>query len=574
MFYSKLYKFIFLCVLLAPLGFAQAHEAAPKQTNEYVGISWPINPILPAGDGPVYVYQCSDITCDDPWQLDYVTPVPPQYSFPTPSPITFYKTDGQTIFLEFFQKDKGIPVGGWKSCRVGIESDGTIIEPSVNDEKCRGVVNTENSTPSVTMISLNGVWFTHSNSLAPPSPNETVKLPSRSLTFVNNTDYSEICLNTATKFKPKETGCKHEGDHIVKKGESLVIQIPPEGYKAGALFFTGFLDSSGQWVNTGQKTGQQPYATKMEWTIFPTEPYNPPRSQQKSNADHPIVTNHSIGMTNMDLSAVDGYNIATTLKTSTGAICATARWDSNGKPLPSLYVYTPPDGALSQIPKSGYTLESLCPTPAPNETLPYKVTDNTTDDFLGCMSECTYQQELKKDSDGALWACCIKPAYPDSKACTEAKSPSGYPYGEIYHKDLPYVKNVEQGSTRVYSWSYDDMNGDYSCDPAASFVFTLGSTSPIPPLNPPTGLSVKVSGQFGFFTLSFNHATGGTPPYSYKVHVTDITTHNAWTVPTTEDHNIIIWGIMRLNNYEVIVEANDQKGNNAYSIPYEFHVPN
>lgn len=486
------------------------------QTVKHIGISWPTTQNNPLE--PVYVFTCSDTACSSMTQIDYVTLIPLQGAVvpPVPAPITFYQTNGQQATFALYQGT----TGNWRSCKFTVDANGDLVNADTN---CIGAVKTNNSTDTVTMISFSAAGFTSSTLTPPPSANQTVTVPDRTLTFINDTNYQAVCLNTQAKYNnPAVNKCTDttNGDNILKHGDAnkLVVTVPPLGLISGAAAVTGYQTADGTWVNTGQYVNTQDpsnapiYASKMEWTIFPTQP----TTSMTNTTVGDTITNHTIGMTNIDVSAVDGYNIGVELTSSQGVVCSTASYDAQGNVLPAEFnFYT---GTLSKIPKTGFTLAGLCPAPAENN-FPYSITDPDTGTFVGCLSECSYQKILHGvDSDAAQQACCAG-NYATSTQCTQSTNSRGQS-----HAQLPYVMNLENGAERVYSWAYDDVQGDFSCDPAASYTFTLeGGALPPPLVAPVLAAATVVPNNPGIIYVHYSSAasggSGNPANYSYSATV-------------------------------------------------------
>lgn len=506
MWKSSSVKFSALCAFFLLLSFSQAVGSTVSATttntaSHYIGIAWPTKAggQLPM---PVYVYQCSDSTCTQKHQIDYITSIPAQgkVAAPVPAPITFYPTGGKAVTYELYTKTGDSKAALWGSCKITIPTNAKPGPVLPSESNCTGAVVQDTSTPSVTMISFSGAGFTSLTDKYPNSPNKKVTVQPRTLTFINNSKYNKICINTEGNYAddPATNKCTLAGDVILTKGVPYVVPVPPLGAISGAAAVTGFYESPGDWENTGKyvnpKNSQvEPiYATKMEWTMFPTALYSP---AQEKHLTTPITTNHSIGMTNIDVSAVDGFNFPVTLTTDNGAICASTDYNSDGSVNPSKFIYTPAEGQLAQVPNKNMPIHDLCPTASG-----YAVKNGNK--FLGCLSECSYQIINNPDGDKSInaeWACCSKGSkYATSPECTQALSPYKLQSGNNgYHKDLAYVTNISNNANHVFSWAYDDVQGDYSCDPNASFTFVIGDSQVPAIVWPATNAQITAHGTVG-----------------------------------------------------------------------------
>lgn len=462
--------------LVSCLIFNQAAFAAESAAGTpHVAILWPDSAANPVN--PRLVYRCAEATCADlknAVQVGFVTAVPVQQQYGTggtvakmPSPITFIEpVDGPVGYIVFVSDSAALtPKSTWKSCILSLDAQGNVAAPSTT---CLGAVKTANATPSVATIAFGAPPFASTVATPPAGYNAYNALPDRNITFKNATNV-DICLNLESKFNTD--GCKGAGDHLVAKQGSYVLKLSSAANGGGSMshaaFVTGYR-SGGKWHYSGQNPQAGVYATAMEWSLFPTAPVgsvNPPAN----------TTDHSIGMSDVDISVVNGYNFGVALSSASGAVCSAATI-KGGTVQPALYRYY--TGAISAFPEHKAGFEAICPAkPAFGGTGVTEVVRDKDGTFRGCMSPCQYATQIQKaagiSQDQLNAICCAAGTkYDDSAVCTGAEIPWGKgkktKFNFIKHSQLPYVVNVKGDSRNVYSWQFDDDTGNFSCQPGAS----------------------------------------------------------------------------------------------------------
>lgn len=105
--------------------------------------------------------------------------------------------------------------------------------------------------------------FSQAKSQTDPTPEKTNTLPSRGLTFVNNTSASTICLQTDSTFQ--HDSCSG-ANKISKGGSPYVIDSSTlkDGSNSGVAQLAAYqLKEDENWVNTGKDSSAngQVYAT-------------------------------------------------------------------------------------------------------------------------------------------------------------------------------------------------------------------------------------------------------------------------------------------------------------------------
>ncbi|MGY6214209.1 thaumatin family protein [Methylolobus aquaticus] len=393
---------------------------------------------------PTYVYRCDDAACTTQKQISYVTVVPAQQGLPSIAPLSFFRTGGIETTYAFFQHNP--KTQHWNHCKLTIKGDGTV---NTGATTCSGAgVIPASSTAAVSVISLGANFAAHPTAAPLPAPKTRVLTAARQLTFRNDTRYRALCINGADQFNDMRTGrCTGTGDRIVRKGRPRVIDVPERGINSGAWFVTGFQTSQGHWFNTGRDAAGNIYSIVMEPTFYPTD--NPPTG---SGATRYSASDHSVGVTNIDSSLVDGYNFGLSIRPSKPTICSHV----NARGITRYTLYGPQrdmTGLLSERSRTaGHTLKSVCPE---------ELLVNKTGAFKGCYSNCTHAK--KHGAADADLVCCAG-AYSQKAECISQG---------LDHNALSYVESLHVNSVNTYTWAYDDTNGDFACDPNGSFTFAI-----------------------------------------------------------------------------------------------------
>ena len=471
---------IVFCMLIA----TSMLHAASTTTMPNIMILWPDSTANPVN--PRLVYQCNDIHCSTmskATQLEYVTAVPVQSSYgvqsPAPAPISFIAPPSGATTYKIYVSDQ-TPVttkSTWKSCTLAIDSSGNL---DTSHTDCSGAVKTANSSSTVSSFAFGAPPFASTPDTPPTGYKTYNDVPTRTITFKNSTS-TDVCLNLASKFN--QDNCTGTGDNIIAaSGGILTINVSgssaPSGQGGAAMsqaaFVSGYKDKSGKWIYSGNNNSLGGvYATAMEWSLFPTV--------KTGKAVLPTgTTDHSLGMSDVDVSVVNGFNFGVSLSTTSPAVCGSAVLQ-NGQVQPTSYsVYT---GAISKFPNKTSKFESMCPSTAVfNHTTATQVVRDTNHNFLGCLSPCKYALEVQTKAGLSTQqvnaiCCAAGTVYDDSVKCTNTSIPWGNTatggFKMIKHDQLPYVTDIKANSTNVYTWQFDDDNGNFSCQPDASFTFEI-----------------------------------------------------------------------------------------------------
>jgi hypothetical protein len=385
----------------------------------------------------IYVYACADATCEEKniTQLEvygHITNVPrwPKGvggpGGPALQTWAFLPlTDNEAQYFQFWQDTDQ----GWQSCILGITADGRLDTATT----CVGTVATPaqgaDGVPSFTEGAAMFANATCQND--PPNktdPSQTNTLPSRSLTFINGTSAPKICLQTDSSFEHDECSKANPISQKSAGGEPFVIDSSSfiNGYNSGVGQVAAF-EVNGNWTNTGMGTSSVVYATNMEWTVWPQH------------------SQHTMGPSFIDISLVNGFNVGATLSPNQDTVCSIADTEG-GVPYFVMYKANIP---MAVFPDTMGPLEHLCPQ---ENVAPINGADE-----LGCYSPCSY---AKYYNNGTQDQMCCSGGYNTPSQCTAPPN-------------QPYVQDVDNNSTRVYSWAFNDWRGTFTCEPTASFTFKI-----------------------------------------------------------------------------------------------------
>jgi len=383
--------------------------------------------------------------------LRFITEVPVTGGVdPAPATISFFYAKHQSsIYKIYVSQDATIKsTTKWDSCILILEENGVVN----NSSTCSGATKTASSTTSVANIAF-GTSFASKADTPPTGYMDFLynPIPLRFVTFKNKTGYDKICLNLQSKFN--KDSCTGTGDIVIKNNDEYIHQVSPGGNISYAGFITGYYSKANGWHYSGRMTTDKVgvYVTTMEWTMFPESPLGTPP---------PGYTDHSVGITNIDLSAVNGFNFAGTLSVDSPTVCSTATRNSDGEANPAKFkLYS---GTIAALPTSDVVLSNKCPSDS-------VVKDGT--ETKGCLSPCKYAIRHSLPHQDVI---CCSGSYSNSEKCTAKKFTWNGGSKKITHSELPYVQNLASPVTEhVYRWQFDDYAGDFSCQPGASFTYTI-----------------------------------------------------------------------------------------------------
>lgn len=287
-------------------------------------------------------------------------------------------------------------------------------------------------------ISLGAVPFPETTA-EPEAPRSHNPIVGRSITFGNESTADGLCMQTDSRFA-------HElcsGAAVYEIAQTPVVRAIPQngdGSKAAQVIGIRYAANT-PWTATGiDRRSQQVYATKMEWTAFPSEASDP-GSVPAGTADH------TLGPTTIDVSLVDGFNVGAELAPDRDTVCAVSEFERG----PLVFKLFPAGMPMGDFPTGLTTPEDdICPT-----DFAVKVGTLQT----GCYSQCSWANATGQSQDVIDQNCCAG-RFDTFDTC------------EGVIKDL-YIKKVTDNSEGVYTWAYDDYRGTFTCDGTASFTFNV-----------------------------------------------------------------------------------------------------
>lgn len=389
-------------------------------------------PVLGQGalSADLYLYACADATCTSITQLtDYghITNVhrwPKSLGGPGgPAPQTwvFLTLTGVDQYFQFWQQ-----MGDqWQNCIFEVTANGAIGPGTT----CVGAVSVTppgGVTDNLPYFNMGAAMFPPAGTQANPpnpAPQQTNSLPARTLTYMNQTANFKLCLQTDSSFNHSK--CSNGGIQLAR-GVPFVIRSEDlaDGVNSGLGQVAALkAKRTSSWKNTGKAPGTngQVYATNLEYTLWP------------------VTANFTGGPTTIDISLVNGFNVGAKLSADSDTACYIA--DSEGG-TPYFMLYKA-NAVMAQFPSTAGSLANSCPA---DEQV-----------ARGCYSPCS--NATATQATDADQYCCSSP-YNTPASCTLPPT-------------TDYVKSVDINSTRVYSWAYEDYRGTFTCEPSASFTFTL-----------------------------------------------------------------------------------------------------
>lgn len=344
--------------------------------------------------------------------------------------------------------------GSWYGCNVSL-LNGNIVSAQTT---CQGTVinQPQSSTSNVYTLAMGS--FAWPLTSAPASPAVPTGYANRSIEFINNTNHSYIRIQGTCNAL---AACSSGYDvSLANSGGNTTISVGPSAMTSGAFYVTGYCDGgtcgsypTGPWVATGGHTagdnGGHPYATKVEPTFLVI------------NSDVPT------GASNIDVSAVDGYNIGVKLYptgTLGGDYCTyTVPPESSNVLGAQLYNST---SVLAQVPQTT-NLQTLCQNSSqlpPSYTSGQWVLSVISGTFTGCMSPCTYATKTYGANSLTAQQFCCTGSYNTPATCDVTSG------SQVGANTSSYVDNVYQSFQNIYPFAFGDAGSDYACPADSSFI--------------------------------------------------------------------------------------------------------
>jgi hypothetical protein len=384
----------------------------------------------------LYLYSCADSSCGSITQLkDYghVTNVPrwPKGNGgpggPVPQTWVFLTIPEQGYqYYQLWQNSGDC----WQSCILGLNAQGELDDSNTT---CLGTVapGAPKAANGIPYFIMGAAMFADADcGTRPGRMSATNVLPARTLTFVNGSLANAICLQTDSSFEHPQ--CTGAGAHQITSQFPYVIGSHElvNGSNSGVGQVAAVQgEAGGDWTYTGRETSRstQVYATNLEWTLWPQH------------------TRHSIGPTTIDISLVNGFNAGATLTPDQDCACYIAD-SEGGVPYFVLYKAGVP---MAEFPRPPSSYDALCPE---GNRAPI-----SGDVKKGCYSSCSKARYNHSPDQDRL---CCSGRYNQPSTCTDPPN-------------QPYVIKTDSHSVRVYTWAFNDWRGTFTCEPNASFTFTI-----------------------------------------------------------------------------------------------------
>jgi hypothetical protein len=377
--------------------------------------------------------------------------------------------------------------GSWYSCSLTLASGsvdsgtttcpGSVINPPVSQNGAQSNVYT------VAMAAT--AW--PAAQASPSNPTQT-SYNQRTISFVNNTSYPVIQIGESCSLSVGSNSapsCQNTPSvATIQKNAPYVVTVGTSGLNSAAFYLSSYCTadsatacgtgptisqcSSGQppahWVCTGGYfPGQTPYATKIEPTILP------------------VTNGVPQGASNVDVSAVDGYNTGVKFYPAAAAYCTFTVPPENSNVL-GAGSYSSSNPLAQVVPESATSLATLCKSssqlpgpPGQGQTAWTLSLTSSGGAFEGCMSPCTYAT-MNVGQNGVTTTnvnqfCCTG-SYDTPGTCDVAA-------GQVGANTSTYNVNIQQSSQfkNVYGFAYGDAGSDYACPPETNFIVEFVSGS-------------------------------------------------------------------------------------------------
>ena len=451
----------------------------------------------------------------------------------------------------------------WYSCTLSLLNG--QLNPKQASNACSGIGFNQNAAvgniqAGVYDLAIGANPWPQSNAPVPAA--QPLLYQYRTITFVNNTQYKNIWIGEACTQadNPGNKNCINQNNIVqIPQGQPHVFQIDYNGLISGAFYVSAYENSAGKKVNTGgyfnDHSGGHTYATKFEVTA--------PTMTFATNASAPVIgvtpVLNVVG-SNFDFSAVDGFNIGIVTYPNPPALCTYTIGVEGGPFAASTFSAAKPMATL--LPTSGLSLSQLCQN---SSQLPSTDTTDTpwvlsvfskkSQDFLGCLSPCSYAVVNYGANSAQANQYCCGGSYNSPSACTVAPTSS-------------YVQNLHQNDTHVYTFAYDDHNGDFQCPTTTNLTVSFYS-APIANTITFNGTPTTTNVTTNSATVNWAAASDSSPnaTMSYSVQLTQ----NSLPVPnatiTMNGNSANITGLTPATLYQVTVTATDNTGASATSQP-------
>lgn len=456
---KKRLNIVLLLTLVASTSFFMKHHDAHAIQSLSSSGTTPALPnylmLRPAGTPigyPIYVYQSTPAQ-PTPTQIAYMTG-PSQQVF-----LGQYDATTNATYTLYYQQS-----GNWYVCSFSVVG---MAQPT-NVQGCtgvgigapatgQGIVNGQMVSVTSNAYPLGIGAYAWSPGPAPENPQATNYTVSRTITFENKTNYDAIQIGMACTVSknPSNPACQNTnalfttGTIGIPKGLAAVYTIPSGGIISSAFYVSAYLDN-GAWKKTGgYYAGEQPYATKFEPTWLP------------AGTPDPTTQVASVEPSNIDVSAVDGFNFGATLYPTQPTYCTFTIGE--GSNVLGVDYYGPSTPLAKLTTTASLSLFQLCQNSTTNGWNLVKLT--SSGDFAGCYNPCRYAKinEATVGKDTMDKYCCRGQYGTQAIDC----------YGPGLASSSNFVSQLSQYAQHVYTFAYSDSEGDYACPGMTNFVIKI-----------------------------------------------------------------------------------------------------
>ena len=389
-------------------------------------------------------------------------------------------TEGMGAIYSLYYENSGM----WYGCTLTIQN-GQLV--SSGSQPCVGGVLNPPAINNIYGLGVGALAFPESSAAPSPAPvNPYNNPPLRTITFKNSTGYQSITIseqctaannpNLPSPTPKHQLGCPSNSPiATVDANNSVTFQIPNVGLNSANFYVSGYQPQSGNAVTTDVGS-----ALLFEGTWSPV-PY--PGNEVTSN---------------LDVSAVNGFNIGVSAYPETPAYCTYTIPNSSGISEIGYYDSIKPMASLALA--NNLTLQELCTQSSQTVTIDGTqvvlnlLQQDSDGNFQSCLNPCTYVTNQQLNQNIINTYCCIN-AYNTPATCN-AQNPGA--------SNSLFTTNLTKYTHAIYAYAYDDQVGDHACPGLTNFVvdFTTGATPP-----PPTNCTISMP------TLEFdpsNCTTNGT----------------------------------------------------------------
>jgi len=419
------------------------------------------------------------------WQLPTATISFPVYVYTGGSQVGYIPSSSLQVFVgsyvpgstsgsyDLYYQDGE---GNWHTCALVLASGGISSKTTT----CPGAVinpplSNNGAQSNVYTVAVGAVAWPQA-AAAPANPIKA-NYSRRTISLVNHTKYPLIQVGESCSTSDQANCQTTPIIAAIGKDRPHVITAGVDGLISAAFYLSSYCTASsvaacGQpptaascasqppanWVCTGGYfVGQQAYATKIETTILT------------------VTGGVPSGASNIDVSAVDGYNAGVRIYPSSSTYC-TFTVPPEGSGVLGAGYYSAANPLAQIVPRSGDSLAALCAKssqlpgpPKKGQTAWPLAKTSSAGAFEGCVSPCTYA-DSNATAEAPLF--CCSGSYSTAATCT-------MPAGQMGANTSTYNVNIVKSPQfrNVYGYAFGDAADDFGCPPEANFVVEFVSAS-------------------------------------------------------------------------------------------------